>query len=262
MSHELRTPLNAILGFSEVISTEMFGPVGKPQYVDYAHDIHASGEHLLDLINDVLDLAKLEAGKLELHESEIDAGRGGRRSAWRWCAGAPTGRSCDAGLRHARGRCRRCAPTRGRSSRCCSISQSNAIKFTPQGGTVTVAVRQATRNGLSISVSRHRHRHEQGRYRRGAVALRPDRFRTGPQASGHRAGPADHALAGADCMAATSPSTARPAKAPPSPPTSRPNAWSPTRRPDRYSPRPGGGSSGLRPAAVFARRNSWMNSLR
>jgi len=71
MSHELRTPLNAILGFSEVIKEEMFGPVGAPRYVEYARDIHASGEHLLDLINDVLDLAKLEAGKLDLNEAEI-----------------------------------------------------------------------------------------------------------------------------------------------------------------------------------------------
>ncbi len=70
MSHELRTPLNAILGFSEVIELQMFGPV-QEKYIGYAHDIFRSGQHLLELVNDVLDLAKLEAGKLELHESEI-----------------------------------------------------------------------------------------------------------------------------------------------------------------------------------------------
>lgn len=71
MSHELRTPLNAILGFSEMISLRIFGPIGK-KYLEYAHDIHASGLHLLDLVNDVLDLSKLEAGKLELHAGDIN----------------------------------------------------------------------------------------------------------------------------------------------------------------------------------------------
>ncbi len=72
MSHELRTPLNAICGFSEIIKGEMFGPVGKPQYTEYAHDIHQSGTHLLSIINDILDIAKAEAGKLVLSESTID----------------------------------------------------------------------------------------------------------------------------------------------------------------------------------------------
>ena len=71
MSHELRTPLNAIIGFAEVIKGEMFGKAGQQKYVDYAKDIHRSGEHLLDLINDILDLSKLEAGKLELREAEV-----------------------------------------------------------------------------------------------------------------------------------------------------------------------------------------------
>jgi len=66
MSHELRTPLNAILGFSEVIHNEMLGPVGQPLYKDYAGDIHSSGGHLLTLINDVLDLSRIEAGRLSL----------------------------------------------------------------------------------------------------------------------------------------------------------------------------------------------------
>jgi signal transduction histidine kinase len=62
MSHELRTPLNAILGFSEVIKREEFGPIGMRRYVEYAGDIHRSGQHLLSLINDILDLSKIEAG--------------------------------------------------------------------------------------------------------------------------------------------------------------------------------------------------------
>ena len=71
MSHELRTPLNAILGFSEVIKEELFGPVGLAKYVDYAQDVHNSGQHLLDLINDILDLSKIDAGKVELREENI-----------------------------------------------------------------------------------------------------------------------------------------------------------------------------------------------
>ena len=72
MSHELRTPLNAIIGFSQVISGEMLGPIGTAKYVGYARDILASAEHLLGLINDILDVSKLEAGKLDLAEEVID----------------------------------------------------------------------------------------------------------------------------------------------------------------------------------------------
>jgi PAS domain S-box-containing protein len=71
MSHEIRTPLNAILGFSEVIMDEVFGPIGTPKYLEYATDIRNSGTHLLQIINDLLDLSKLDAGKLELHETEV-----------------------------------------------------------------------------------------------------------------------------------------------------------------------------------------------
>lgn len=72
MSHELRTPLNAIIGFSEALERELFGPVGNPRYLEYASDIHNSGVHLLNLINDILDLSKIEAGHFKLHEDEAD----------------------------------------------------------------------------------------------------------------------------------------------------------------------------------------------
>ena len=72
MSHELRTPLNAILGFSEIISAKAMGPQAIDQYAEYGGYIHGSGEHLLSLINDILDLAKIEAGRLSLRESEFD----------------------------------------------------------------------------------------------------------------------------------------------------------------------------------------------
>src|SRR5262245_57911865 len=71
MSHELRTPLNAILGFSEVMKTEIFGPHAVPAYKDYAADIHSSGVHLLGLINEILDLSRIEAGRYELNEEPI-----------------------------------------------------------------------------------------------------------------------------------------------------------------------------------------------
>jgi two-component system cell cycle sensor histidine kinase PleC len=72
MSHELRTPLNAIIGFSDVMRQELIGPVGTPAYRGYLEDIHFSGTHLLSLINDILDLSKIEAGKFDLHDSTID----------------------------------------------------------------------------------------------------------------------------------------------------------------------------------------------
>jgi signal transduction histidine kinase len=71
MSHELRTPLNAVIGFSEMIKIEMFGPVGE-RYRGYATDIFNSGSHLLELINEILDLSKLEAGRFELFEENVD----------------------------------------------------------------------------------------------------------------------------------------------------------------------------------------------
>ncbi|HEY3917120.1 MAG TPA: PAS domain-containing sensor histidine kinase [Stellaceae bacterium] len=73
MSHELRTPLNAIIGFSEVISGELLGPIGVPAYKTYASDMLASGRHLLMLINDILDFARAESGRLALHEEIFDA---------------------------------------------------------------------------------------------------------------------------------------------------------------------------------------------
>ena len=72
MSHELRTPLNAIIGFSDSIKHEVLGPIGNEQYIEYITNIHDSGGHLLELINDILDLSAIEAGKMDLHQEAID----------------------------------------------------------------------------------------------------------------------------------------------------------------------------------------------
>jgi two-component system cell cycle sensor histidine kinase PleC len=72
MSHELRTPLNAVIGFSEIMAKELFGPIGNDQYKQYSTDIFDSGNHLLELINDILDMAKIEAGKLTLAPKPLD----------------------------------------------------------------------------------------------------------------------------------------------------------------------------------------------
>jgi two-component system cell cycle sensor histidine kinase PleC len=72
MSHELRTPLNAIIGFSEIMESGMFGPLGADKYREYCSDIFSSGQYLLDVINDILDMAKIEAGRIRLDFEELD----------------------------------------------------------------------------------------------------------------------------------------------------------------------------------------------
>ncbi len=72
MSHELRTPLNAIIGFAQMMGQQAYGPMGDPHYKDYTENILESGEHLLSLIGDILDLSKIEAGRITLDESDLD----------------------------------------------------------------------------------------------------------------------------------------------------------------------------------------------
>ncbi|MBX3446052.1 MAG: PAS domain S-box protein [Parvibaculaceae bacterium] len=136
MSHELRTPLNAIIGFSELMAGDLLGPMTEEQYKSYAKDINDSGNHLLAIVNDILDLSRIEAGAAELDESEISIAElcasciktvKGRADA----AGLAIGQDIPLGLPALRGDKR-------------IVTQallnllSNAIKFTPRGGTVAL----------------------------------------------------------------------------------------------------------------------------
>ncbi len=150
MSHELRTPLNAIIGFSEVLKSELLGPHQVPQYKEYAGDIHGSGQHLLTLINELLDLSRIEAGKYELNEEVVS-------------------------LVDIADDCRRMMELRAKSKGIelvfsvgdhlpklwgdeRAIRQvilnllSNAIKFTPQHGKVTLVVQRSGDGGQLVSV--------------------------------------------------------------------------------------------------------------
>ncbi|MGZ5939761.1 MAG: sensor histidine kinase [Rhizomicrobium sp.] len=148
MSHELRTPLNAIIGFSEVMTHEMFGPVGSPKYLEYSKLIHESGGHLLELINGILDMSKIEAGKFELFEEVFDlhdvagsAVRFVKLPAERGGVALKLNVGPGAGTIFADKR---------------AIKQvlinllTNGVKFTPRGGDVRV---QATRDARGIELA-------------------------------------------------------------------------------------------------------------
>jgi signal transduction histidine kinase len=95
MSHELRTPLKAIIGFSEVLTERMFGELNEKQD-EYLRDIYASGQHLLSLINDILDLSKIEAGRMELEPTDFDL-PSAIDNALTSCASAPAGEASRSG---------------------------------------------------------------------------------------------------------------------------------------------------------------------
>ncbi len=138
MSHELRTPLNAIIGFSEVIAEQRFGPAAAARYAEYARIIHSSGQQLLDLISQLLDMSKIEAGRLELSEEDLDLGE-----IVADCVNLLQNRAAESGVM-VRVDSRPPAPqVRGdrRALRQVALNLiANAIKFTPAGGTVTLAL--------------------------------------------------------------------------------------------------------------------------
>ena len=136
MSHELRTPLNAIIGFSELIGGEMFGPVGNDSYREYANDIRQSGQHLLDLINDILDLSKCESGSDELYEENIEISEITRSARW-----LVTGHAQDGNVELATELSDDAPMLRADKLKLKQILinlLSNAIKFTDTGGKVTL----------------------------------------------------------------------------------------------------------------------------
>ncbi len=138
MSHELRTPLNAIIGFSEIIRLETFGPVGNTRYRDYANDIHSSGQHLLDLINDILDLSKVESGKGDLHEENIEMS-GLVRSVRTLVVGRAQARDVVLDVELAEGQPMLWADERKLKQILVNLL-SNAIKFTESGGKVVLKI--------------------------------------------------------------------------------------------------------------------------
>jgi len=152
MSHELRTPLNAIMGFSEIMKDQHLGPVNNPRYLSYSKDIHASGRYLLGIINDILDLSKIEAGKMSLESAEefdflstvvaslaMIESLAAKFEVRVVNALAP----CDARLQAVE-----------RMVRQILINLvGNAIKFTPAGGTVTLTGRRLNDGGYELTVT-------------------------------------------------------------------------------------------------------------
>ncbi len=152
MSHELRTPLNAIIGFSEVIQNEIMGKVqNNPRYVDYARDIRQAGTHLLGVINDILDIAKIEAGQLDLHEDVFET-----REALDVCVKLLADQANESGLQLV---CE--GPDKLPSLWADEMKfkqivinlLSNAIKFTPEGGKVTLTAEIEGDGSLKLTVS-------------------------------------------------------------------------------------------------------------
>jgi PAS domain S-box-containing protein len=137
MSHELRTPLNAIIGFSSIMHSQTFGPIGHEKYLEYTGDIKESGDHLLSIINDILDLSKIEAGQYELYESKMNLGKV-LASALRIVRGRPEAEKIALIEDVSEG-----LPTVYGDER--ALKQvvmnilSNAVKFTPEKGTVTLS---------------------------------------------------------------------------------------------------------------------------
>jgi signal transduction histidine kinase len=151
MAHELRTPLNAVLGFSEIILNEIYGPVQPAQYRSYAGYISESGRHLLSLINDLLDLSKVEAGKLELNIEILSCSDLGN-----YATRLTAGMAAEYQVRVSMSVAEDCAIIHGdeRAARQILLNLlSNAIKFTPTGGKVTLRFARSGTGGAVIEVA-------------------------------------------------------------------------------------------------------------
>ena len=151
MSHELRTPLNAIMGFSQIIGEEVYGPVGHLKYREYANDIGAAGHHLLDLISDILDMAKIESGKMQLSLEPLNLAQLIKDVVRKMKALA---RSADLALVIDDDASQLMATVDERAVRQILLNLiSNAIKFTPAGGEVRVRVELEATEAIAISVA-------------------------------------------------------------------------------------------------------------
>ena len=151
MSHELRTPLNAVIGFSEMIALETLGPVGNPRYLEYAHDITESGGHLLAVISDILDMSKIEAGRLDLDERPVDLRAMASRARGMVQARADAGgitleTELPPGLPPV-------LVDERRMKQVLLNFLSNAVKFTEPGGRVTLAAVPGRDGGMDITVT-------------------------------------------------------------------------------------------------------------
>src|SRR5215831_14486717 len=149
MSHELRTPLNAIIGFSEIMESGMFGPLGSDKYREYCRDIHQSGQYLLEVINDILDMSKIEAGRIRLDAEQIEL-ESFLNDAMRVVSGRADDKRLKLTARIGRG-IRLTADHRLLKQIMLNLL-SNAVKFTPEGGRVTIRAR-ATRGWISIAIA-------------------------------------------------------------------------------------------------------------
>jgi len=146
MSHELRTPLNSVIGFGEMLEKEIFGPLGHSKYQEYAEDIRVSGNHLLKLINEILDISKIESGELDFTEESVDVGE-----VISFSIRMVTDRSEQAGLTVDLEVPRSLPRIRGDEVRLKQILLnllSNAVKFTPKGGQVKIEAKVDDRNAM------------------------------------------------------------------------------------------------------------------
>lgn len=145
ISHELRTPLNAIIGFSSILMNQLFGPMGDQKYLEYARDINESGTHLLDIINDILDLSKAEAGKLLLNYEEVHIGKAINKSIT-----IVAERAAKSQIAITTDIPKMLPPLVADRLRLIQVILnilSNAVKFTDEGGSVHIAVRLLETDG-------------------------------------------------------------------------------------------------------------------
>lgn len=151
MSHELRTPLNAIIGFSEMMSAELLGPLGNKRYVDYAASVNESGRYLLDLINDILDMSKIEAGKYELVHEPVNVSKAIRLSCH-----MVENTVEEKGLNLTLSSSNELAVIEADRRAFMQIMLnllSNAAKFTEAGGSIAIGIADHPDNRIAVSVA-------------------------------------------------------------------------------------------------------------